>query len=169
MSKAAIMQGVYIDCKFMPGLKSARIAIDIPIEHSNEFLRMFGAPDRANPVHVAVARLEVGAYAPKENGPGHGADCRNHPHAESAEGQDKPRTSFRDMKRAAQAALKLQDETFMAWLVDTYWTGKEEIGDYDGLLKRALGIASKTELDSNPYKGKLWDEMLASFDYRAHA
>lgn len=86
----------------------------------------------------------------------------------NAQDQDARHTPFRELKKAAQAALKLQDETFKAWLVDTYWTGKEEIGDYDGLLKRALDITSKKELDGNPYKGKLWDELLTSFDYRAH-
>ena len=60
MDKAAVMRGVYVDCKFMPGLKSARISIDLPIEHSNEFLRMFGAPDRASPVAVAIALSPFG-------------------------------------------------------------------------------------------------------------
>ncbi len=70
-------------------------------------------------------------------------------------------------KRSSLAAMLCKNsEGFQAWLVDTYWTGKEEIGDYDGLLKRALGITSKTEIDNNPDKAEAWERMLTTFKHR---
>lgn len=152
--RPAAMLGDYVDLRFMPGLKSARVFIDIPIEEANRFLKMFNAPDRAAPVKVAIARMaekaveEEGAHAPEDARQGRGWDT---------------------MRRSAKAAVKLTDKAFKAWLVDTYWTGKEEVGDYDGLLKRALGITSKKELDVDGPKAVAFDRMLASFDYRDRA
>jgi hypothetical protein len=151
MDKPAVISGVYVDCKFMAGFKVARISIDIPIEHSNEFLRMFGAPDRANPVHVAVARLQEGASAPTV----------------PEKAVEPAPVEKAETKRSNLAAILCKNsEGFQAWLVDTYWTGKEDIGDYDGLLKRALGITSKTEIDTNPDKAEAWERMLTTFKHR---
>ncbi len=148
MTKPAVMQGSYVDLRFMPGLKVARVSIDIPIEHSNEFLRMFGAPDRASPVWCAVARLATpaepsGAQAPERSEP------------------------KREYTRSQLAAIKCQDPVFASWII------RLDAPPYnapartaDTALKSWLGIGSKRELDSNPEKAANFDKLLASFDYR---
>lgn len=162
MSKAAVMQGVYVDCKFMPGLKSARIAIDIPIEHSNEFLRMFGAPDRANPVAVAIARLDVGAL----NAPPVPEKAVEPAKVEKAETK-----RFCDLPRSQQAALKLRDGSFVSWIrhryCDQFGLKRGEDMDANRMLKVLLGIDSKRELD-NPESGAVaaFDRLLTSFEFR---
>ena len=160
MSKPAVISGVYVDCKFMPGLKSARIAIDIPIEHSNEFLRMFGAPDRANPVAVAIARLDVGAL----NAPSVPEKA-----VEPAPIVDpKRKRSIRDYSRSQQAGMLCDGNTdFRLWLTDNkiaVTTLTSLLAD--SVLKTKLGISSKRELDENPEKGEEWDRMLTSFEHR---
>lgn len=167
MSKPAVISGVYVDCKFMPGLKSARIAIDIPIEHSNEFLRMFGAPDRANPVAVAIARLDVGAL----NAPSVPEKAVEPAKAEKAE-------SDGSKSRTQAAGRMVKEEAFQIWLAETYpdvWDRHYlyEMGDgnptplaADLTLKEALGISSKKELDANPAKGEAWERMLTTFKHR---
>lgn len=70
------------------------------------------------------------------------------------------------LRSNAAAVMCKQNTDFQNWLVDTYWTGKEEIGDYDGLLKRALGITSKTEIDTDPDKAEAWERMLTTFKHR---
>lgn len=72
-----------------------------------------------------------------------------------------------ETKRSNLAAIMLKENTdFQNWLVDTYWNGKEEVGDYDGLLKRVLQIASKKELDTSASKAIAWDALLCDFDVR---
>lgn len=163
MSKAAVMQGVYVDCKFMPGLKSARISIDLPIEHSNEFLRMFGAPDRANPVHVAVARLQEGAGAPVPEKP---------VEPEAVE-KSKP-------KRSSLAAVMCKEnEAFQVWLAEKYpkvWDryyayeigsgGNPSPAAANDTLKAVLGIASKKELDAIPEAAARFDALRVDFELR---
>lgn len=154
MTKAAITQGSYVDLRFMPGLKVARVSIDIPIEHSNEFLTMFGAPDRANPVWCAVARLQSGPSAQEPAG-------NVTPSAEGKE-QDTRRTRA---DRVQMAGMKIRDPAFQEWLGVHPQVAPESRRDHaDTLLKQRLGITTKRELGSPGPKADEWDKMLASFD-----
>lgn len=169
MSKPAVMKGTYVDLRFMPGLKCARLSIDIPIEQSNEFLTMFGAPDRANPVWCAVARLQAApSGANKENGPDVltravpvPTDAVNLPPHAEAEGQDKPRT------RGQIAGMKLKDPSFQLWIArqctKTVVMGATAADTADAQLKLVLRIGSKTELNEGP-KADAWDRLLASYE-----
>lgn len=175
----AVIQGCYVDLKFLPGLKSARVYIDIPIEHSNTFLKMFDAPDRANPVPVAIARLAT-STAEQSSSPARG---------EAHDGQsvqvggltstqtDKPRTPFKDLPRSQQAALKLRDPEFQQWVAHAYpglWrdvplNGSDRENAANQVVKHLLGIESKRELDSDPMRAAAWDRMQTTFDMRAYA
>jgi hypothetical protein len=73
-------------------------------------------------------------------------------------------------KRSNLAAIMCKEnKDFQNWLVDKYWTGKEAVGDYDGLLKRVLKIASKTELDTSAPAAMAWEALLCDFDMRSFA
>ncbi len=158
-----------MDAKFMPGLKVMRLSIDIPIEHSNEFLRMFGAPDRASPVWCAVARLATpagplpsGARAPERSEP-----------------EAKPRTPFRELPRSQQAALRCGDDEFQLWIATKYhaaWDSHYYGGQHtrtgleaaDLTLKEVLAIKSKRELDTDHTAAARWDALLTDFDTRGY-
>jgi len=175
MDKPAAIEGCYVDLKFMPGIKCARVSIDIPIEHSNAFLKMFDAPDRANPVPVVVARL---ATSPAEQSSSRlSGDTENGPDGKApdpkagrsagpatpvaeAQGQDKPRT----YTRSQIAAMKCQDQEFQVWLGGSECRGNARWCNQ--LLKGQLDIMSKSELDVEGPKAQAFDKLLASFDYR---
>jgi hypothetical protein len=160
MTKPAVMQGVYVDCKFMAGFKVARISIDIPIEHSNEFLRMFGAPDRANPVAVAIARLDVEAL---------NAPTVPEKAVEPAPVEEpKRKRSLREYPRSQQAGMKCDgDIDFRRWIIGGVVPVVHLTADRaNSALKARLGIESKTELDSNAERGEAWDRMLTSYENR---
>ena len=170
----------YVDAKFMRGLKVMRISLDIPIEKSNEFLTAFGAPNAADPVPCAIARLDPEkALTRHENGSVSDAKAlaadadAAAPHADQAK-TDKPRTPFRDLPRSQQAAIKLQDGQFRYWMLQTFGginfpQGEDDTEAFDAALKKKLGISSKKELDTSPEKGEAFDRLLASFDYRGRA
>lgn len=152
--KPAIMEATYVDAKFMPGLKVMRISLDLPIERSNEFLKLFGAPDRANPVWCAVARLQ--------------------PVAEPlAEGAQAPATP--EKKRSNIAAIKCkEDEAFQIWLAEKYpntWDRfylQNPISSEaaDSTLKEVLCIQSRKELDVPGPAAEAFDRLICSFDNR---
>ena len=162
----AAMAGVYVDMKFMPGLKMARISIEIPIEHSNEFIRMFGTPDRTDPVHVGIARLNAAAVPE-----------RAEPAAPVVKAETV--TVVRVRKPSEIAALKCQNEDFQVWLGTKYpkiWDKHYIDGGYlsasaaDLTLKEVLGIASKRDLDEpDGPKFHAFDRLLTDFEVREFA
>lgn len=172
--KPAVMQGCYVGMKFMPGYKVARLSIDIPIEASNSFLQMFGAPDAANPVHVAIARLtnDQGRKAPLEDGEVEAQaekiiKSSSSAHPKPVIQPESPRKPFRELPRSQQAAIKCQDPEFQNWIIGKFdMLGMGVTPERaDAVLKRILQIESKKLLDTT-VSGLEWDKLLTDFDYR---
>lgn len=177
MKNAAVVQGCYVHFEFKSGLKVGRIHIDIPQEYNNLFLKMFGSPDRANPVPVALARLQpdTGAQAPEDNGPDSNPACTGAlpdsgaaaPMRES-KGEDRPRTPFKDLPRSQQAAIKCQDLDFQQWIgVERARLGLISGAECaDRIIKSKLEIGSKKTLDGNQFYADRWDALLTDYDMR---
>lgn len=178
MIKPAAFFGSYVDAKFMRGLKVMRVSVDVPIEKSGEFIELFGVPDGANPVPVALARLVSAPSGAEGNGLGvSDAPAAIGTHAEPAKDQDKPRTPFKDLPRSQQAAIKCQDPEFQKWVYSTIIAPRvvgEPIAFFDDepaewtnqTIKSYLGIKSKTELDQEGPKALAFDRLITDFDLR---
>lgn len=164
MNKPAAIEGLYVDAKFMRGYKVTRLSIDIPLEYSEEFFRMFGTPNGPDPVRVVLARMATPPAEPLSSAP-QGAP-------------EGPTPEKRERKRSEIAALKCKDQSFQNWLCmdvkpqfGRVWTDPsmtfEEMTD--SVLKEHLGIQSKKELDTDPFKAAEWDKLITSFEVRAYA
>jgi len=145
--KPAALQADFTSYKPVPSRKVLQLVFEVPLETQEQTFRTLGYPTPGESTWVAVARLNL---------------KRTQAEGATAPNPKKPLT------RSQLAAVKLQNKDFCAWLVDTYWTGKEEIGDYDGVLKRVLLIGSKSELDTNPEKADAFDRLMTDFDTRSY-
>lgn len=145
MNKPAVIQGDFVDTRRVKSRSVLQVVLEVPIEMEPTVMATLGWPSPGNSLPCAVARLAV---QPKPR-------------------EEKPPLTWDTMSPSQRAAVKLQSKDFCAWLVDTYWTGNEDIGDYDGLLKRVLGIKSKSGLDTDSRASEEWDRLLATYDNRA--
>jgi len=84
------------------------------------------------------------------------------PSESAGEGQDTRRTPFKDKHKSVKAAIKCQDHLFQTWLGGDEYIGRDLWTE--ALLKKKLGISSKTELDTNPDKAAAWSALLTDFD-----
>lgn len=141
------IQAEFTDYRPVKTRKVLQLVFEVPAEKQAEVFRVLGYPVMGQSIWVGVARLAARVPAKPE------------PVAEP----EKTKT----LRSNKAAVMVKENQDFKNWLVDTYWTGKEEIGDYDGLLKRALGIQSKKELDVDGPAADRWEQMLTSFTYRA--
>lgn len=176
--KPAVIQGTYTDMKFMPGLKVARVSIEFPIERSNEFIQMFGTPDRSNPVWCVLARLQDGAYAPNENAglakPVDAADTKSAEGSSLDDGSNPSASTKREYTRSQVAALKCRDHEFRGWILERYqkeasdaFIVARDTDDYvDLVLKTVLNISSKKELDPEGPKAEAFKRLLTDYDLR---
>lgn len=163
MTKPAVLQADFTSYKPVPSRKVLQILLEVPLETQAATFATLGYPTPGESTWVAVARLQSAPEgANKENGPDT-VVTPGAPPLVAVEGQDRPQRSY---TVSNIASAKIKDRYFAAWLVDTYWTGKEDIGDYDGLLKRVLGISSKTELDVPGPAQDRWLSLLATYDNR---
>lgn len=135
--------------------KQLQITLEVPAEYAAKALKMLGVGDPSGSQWFALTRLKE--IPGSSNG--------RTPDFDSGNGGSSPSPGTKTRSNRAAVMVK-ENQDFKNWLVDTYWTGKEEIGDYDGLLKRALGIVSKKELDVDGPAADRWEQMLTSFTYR---
>lgn len=154
--------------------KQLQITLEVPQEYAAEALKMLGVGDPAESQWFALTRLKSGPGSTKE------ASAPSPPSV--AEGQEKPRKHFSDLPRSQQAALKCADNEFCAWLYDGYRELVMQLekrglvkegGDYETyapiVLRAALGVASRKELDTDNRKAAAWANMLTDFEMRSYA
>lgn len=161
MNKPAAFLGTYVDLKFLSGLKVARVTLEIPIERSQEFIGMFGTPNKADPAWCALARIDVAAL----NAPTVPEKAVEPAKAEKAE-----------TKRSSRAYLMLRDVAFRDWLASKYlraWRDEnakqpDVPAEYiaDAVLKSALAIESKSKLDTDPEAAARFDALRTDFELR---
>lgn len=149
-AKPAVIRAEFTDYRPVKTRRVLQLVFEVPAEQQAEIFEVLGYPIMGSSTWCGIARLVAGAGAP--------VPVSSEPVA--AIEKTKP------LRSNAAAVMCKQNTDFQNWLVDTYWTGKEEIGDYDGLLKRALGITSKTEIDADPEKAEAWERMLTTFKHR---
>ena len=172
MTKPVVIGGWYTKVEYLTKMSVARVTVELPLDLWEQNHEVLGVPPSLDGAKkfVAVTRITEEAFkkwchqaSPQENGPDAVVTAGASPSV-AVEGQDRPQRSY---TVSNIASAKLKEKSFSAWLVDTYWTGKEDIGDYDGLLKRVLGISSKTELDVPGPAQERWLSLLATYDNRA--
>lgn len=150
MSKPAVIRAEFTDYRPVKTRKTVILSFEIPAEEQGAAFAALGYPVMGSSIWVAIARLQEGAGAPVPAKPEPVATVE----------KAKP------LRSNLAAVLIKENKDFQNWLVDTYWTGKEAVGDYDALLKRVLEIASKKDLDADAAAGERFDRLSTSFAYR---
>jgi hypothetical protein len=145
MTDGIIFQGDYVDCKFLRTRRVAQIIIEIPLERGAEFVAAFGAPNPAQGVPVALARLE--SAPPKQEPPA--------------------RKSWNDFSYSQQAAIRCEDPDFQAFM-ETKMPGGM---DTPSRVRHYCNITSRAELDDcdNKVSRACWNFLDKEFiAQRAH-
>lgn len=123
--------GTYSDLRFIKSRKVAQVVIEMPIEDANRFLSAFGAPDPANEVWCAIARLN---NAPE-------TDDTDEP--EKPPVSEGPRRQWNTLPATTRAAMLCDDTSFLVFLkVKT----KEEAA---AKLRSHCGVASRSAFNTD--------------------
>lgn len=158
--RPAVIRATYATWKPIPSRKVLQLVFEIPIEQQQEALTVLGIPKIETAQWYAIAKLALPASAGGASQPSE---------QEAQRPNDLPIKSARkltDYPRSQQAAIKLQDPEFIKWLSHTYPGNHNNLGSWNNVLKWALNIESKRDLNADTVAAARWDEMLASFDYR---
>lgn len=172
--KPAVFTADYYNFEYKKGLKVCRLVFEVPYENAKVVRDVLGDPPLpGEQVQVAIARLSPVAEQSSLSGLSRAPNTE--PDSPPPVGPSESgglgsgaRRSFKDMPRSQQAAIKLQDEKFVNWLASEYGNVFPMWEHPDDLLKKALGILSKKDLDTFQHKGERFDALLTSFDMRGY-
>jgi len=143
--KAAAFSGDYCDLKFVKTRKVAQITIEIPIEQAAAFVASFGAPDPAQGVPVALARLNAPASQ------------------EQTEPPVKDRKAWADLPCSQQAAIRCGEGAFQKFMSE-YNVG--QVFDAETCaqaVRNVTGCNSRSELNEYGPKQDIWREIEAEY------
>lgn len=129
-----VIETRYVHLEFKPGLKACRIWLEMPIEHAAMFIAMFGTPDPANPVRVALARIAEETSKAKGD------------------------RFYRELTPSQRCALLCARPDFVQWL------GCTDVEDAATHIRGRLGIKSRGELDRNERAAAEWSRIQTSFE-----
>lgn len=136
---AAAFQGDYCDLKFVKSRKVAQITVEIPIEQAAAFVAAFGAPNPAEGVPVALARLQSGGSRPEPV---------------------KERKKWSDLPCSQQAAIRCGEPAFWRFIAET--SSAKTVNSAEGAaqyLRLNCGVESRADLDKDIEAAEIWREI----------
>lgn len=134
MTEPAAFRATYSDLRFVKSRKVAQVIVELPIEDAGRFVEAFGAPNPATETWVAIARLQ-----------------------EPEKAQEKPaKKAWKDLPPSQQAAIRSGEISYWRFLEERYGNEITSPDDATLQIRRACGVASRTELDKPGAEQMIW-------------
>jgi hypothetical protein len=139
----AVIQGSLVDAKNVASHKCVRLSIDVPAEMGTQIVTAFGWPTMAEPVAVAVARLDL-----------------------TANGNGKPNDNWKpdEINIASLCALVCQKPTF--WEYIRAVKGVPCIGEQDAAtyVRRFCIVNTRADLATNETALSRWQFLESAYE-----
>ena len=142
MSEKAAIRATYSDYRRVKGRKVLQLIFEVPLEQAPEVHDVFGEPSPDGSTWVAIARLQ------------------SQPAAQQAE---KPKKSWDEMPRSAQAAMKCNDADFQRFLSAEYRRGIGDAIQAASVVRQVCSIKSRADLDHNEPAAHAWDRLYSNY------
>jgi hypothetical protein len=133
MTALAAIQGDFVDIRFVKGRKVCQIVIEIPIEAGVNFVSIFGTPNPATSVPVALARLD-------------------------GEGQER-----KGGKLAQRAGIICNEGSFRVFAKESKLGSPSNSAEAAAMLRAQCGVESRAELDHNNEAARKFTDLEASY------
>ena len=133
----AAIQGDYCDLRFIKSRKVCQVVIELPIEAGGEFVRIFGTPNPATGVPIALARIEPLDVRMQRN---------PNPYLKKAGG-----------KLAQRAGILCNEGAFQKWI------GANNADEAADNMRVCCGVASRADLDHAPEAARKFLDLESSY------
>ena len=138
MNNEAVITGTYSDFKIIKTRQVAQVIVEVPIEHAENVVQVFGLPKPNEEQWVAIAHIRT----------------------------ENVTQNSRATKAIQQAGILCKDASFGAWLREK--KNLQEIIPSDTItitsaLKALLGVASRSEMRSNQAALEVWESIYREY------
>jgi hypothetical protein len=148
MSNLAAIQAQLVDIRNVGSLKSLKLTLHVPEEHALKAIEAFGWPTGANPVPVALARLNLEKEVVCPDRQESISETRPDPAADKSPGRAE-RRPFDSLPLPQQAGILCQEGGFRAFLNEEFNYACETADDAADAVRERCNIASRSELGTN--------------------
>jgi hypothetical protein len=168
MNAPAAIAAQLVDVRNVGAHKSIKLTLHVPQEQAMAVMEAFGWPTGADPVPVALARLQEATAGVDRSSP---AKARGEEPGGAVSSSRRPQKSWHDMSAAEQAGVLCKDVKFHKFLQEMMpgpWKllNKGDDNERAALIVRAhCGVKSRSEIDGNEFAMMKWRAMVS--DYRA--
>lgn len=151
MSKKAAVAAKYAGFKLVRTRKVAVIALEIPIEQAEAFVRAFGLPNPTEETWVGIAKAAGNPEMPKA--------------VEAANGKTKK--SWGEVPPAQQAGIACENEAFRRFLFEEELApngvldGAEEAAAH---VRQHCNVQSRADLEKYPESLRRWCDLYGRFE-----
>ena len=135
----AVIQGDYVDLRFVKSRKVCQIVIECPIELGQQIVRAFGTPLPDTTIPVALARLN-----------------------EAAQPKEPERRSFNQLKPSQQAGILCGQGDFRTFVLER--GAHFEPQSPEDAVRCLCEVTSRAELDTNSMAATLWQSLRSEFE-----
>lgn len=150
MTNEAVIQGSLVDVRNVNTHKCARMIVDVPSEDVLKVVAAFGWPTMANPVPVAVARLEPSALRQQLK------------ESVEIERKKEPR-EWSTLKRSQQAGIACSDPGFWNFMSRVTGRAASSAEDAATCVRQFCGVNTRADFDTYPDKGERWDHLYSEY------
>lgn len=164
---AAAIAAQLVDMRNVGAHKSLRLTIHVPQEQALAAIAAFGWPTGADPVPVAIARMNSGTplHPAEHSQPGDSGAPTSSRTSDVTAGRDRQPVRFDEMSMAAQAGMLSHNPQFRAFMNERY---QADIGpdDVDGVavyIRWLFGVTSRSQILPTNYAGHGWQELVKEY------
>jgi len=138
MTGARIIAGDFADIRTVKTRSTVQMIIEVPIEEGETIIKMFGFPQPANPVRVAVARL-------------------------NAEAKVIEHKQWADLPLSQQAGIRCGEARFWKFLRDEGGSSVDSTEAAATYVRLICGVNTRAEFVSNKAAAQKWRDLDARF------
>lgn len=151
-------KAVYADWKLIKTRSVVQVVFELPVEQADQAYEVLGGM----PVAAKERWFGVAAIRNPEASPG-ASVAQPDPVGEPR--PDRVKRSWRDLQPAQQAAIRCEDASFGAFLMDEHADDlKEAGGQWVECVRMICGVKSRAELNTNQKARVIWHQLNDQFE-----
>jgi hypothetical protein len=162
MKPAAAIAAQLVDIRNVGLHKSLKFTLHVPEEEALKAIEAFGWPTGANPVAVAIARLDLSK-------PG-ATRTRNAPAREAASDPGEPDTPasrphrpWDELSLAEQAGIACTDPKFRRYLFESACVRDDSEDAAAAAVRLTCGVRSRGDIRPGTEAAALWDQLYSAY------
>lgn len=154
MSEPRVIQADFANWRPVAGRKVLQLILEVPIEQTEQVMKMLGVPMPGETKWCAIALLDPVAQRKEQQASNLSVEGSN------PSGTAKDRKPFHTLPLSSQAAIRCQDAEFQVFM--------DVAGDGScaAKIREICGVTSRSEFNTNSEAGDKWRNLEAQ--YQAH-